>query len=93
MAEGSAKTARNSKLVDHSKTGQQKPFRENTRKTESETGKYIRGIEFEAGNREQIYSVGKTGFLGNREQITIVLGNWFPRKPRTDHYSVGKLVS
>jgi hypothetical protein len=31
-AEGSAKTARNSKLVDHSKTGQQKPFRENTRK-------------------------------------------------------------
>jgi len=45
MAEGSAKTARNSKLVDHSKTGQQKPFRENTRKTKSETEKYIRGTE------------------------------------------------
>jgi len=45
MAEGSAKTARNSKLVDHSKTGQQKPFRENTRKMKSETGKYIRETE------------------------------------------------
>ena len=44
----------------------------------------VLGNWFPGKPRTDHYSVGDTGFLGNRGQISTATGNWFPGKPRTD---------